>query len=406
MKSSLEKSGVKLLQTLGKHADLIMAIYLKKEVPASYDDDKVLNSLCEQRILWRPSGDEELHLGGKIRAFLAEALKDERNRQIDTNMGNTLELIKIQIIHYKEALAQHRRLDSEEHLKNIGELVFGMMESLQRNLDMLWTHIHNEFALVASLSAKIRENQLAQDQVTSILKCLEMIDFKELDELSSSDGMLRRLLVVRLQAEVEIRHHELNEIQKRLFSMLGCFKKIQLRSKLVRGFDLFLDQHPDYLPPCYPETPNLNRSFNQIQAIKIQAIADVNVIEHQEFLTTLIQSLDIAENLTNTTTNRKAAVVSCEITPDKILEITSEDQALEEFFCYVFDRQGEKTSAIHYYQHIDFEWDIEFWLFGVLGYLEKMNKETKENFACQLTTKPHSSFSGNRLIEDVELWMI
>jgi hypothetical protein len=405
MKSQLEESGIELLKILGKYAEVIMAFYSNKEVPADYDNDKVLNNLREQGILWRPSTDEDLRLNTKIRNFLGEALKDEHNRQIDTNMGNTLNLIKTQVGHYKEDVAQHRYRDSEKRLESIEELVFGMMESLQRNLDILWTKIHNEFSLVASLSAKIRENELAQKQVETILNCLEMVSFKEFDELVGSDGVLRRLLMIRLQSEIEIRHQELSEIQRRLSTMLGHFKEIQFRSKLVRGFDLFLEQHPNYLPPCYPETHDLNRLFNQIQVIKTQAQIDVNVLEHQELFIDWIQSTDSAPNSEISTNHRKATAVVCETTPDKILEMTAEEHALEDFFCAIVDSHGEKISAINYYQHIDFEWDVELWLFGVLGYLEKMDKKTKENFGHQLVTQPHSFFSGNRLIEDVSVWM-
>lgn len=405
MKSQLEESGIKLLQTLGKNAAVIMALYLKKEIPTEYENDKLLNSLLEQGILWRPSPNEDLRLSTKIGDFLGEALKDEHNRKIDTNMANVLNSIKTQVRHYKEYETQHRYRDSEKSLESIKELVFGMMESLQRNLDILLTKIHNEFSLVTSLSAKIRENEQAQKEVETILNCLAMVNFKELDELVGSDGVLRRLLMIRLQSEIETRHQELNEIQRRLSTMLGHFKEIQFRSKLVRGFDLFLEQHPNYLPPCYPETHDLSHLFNQIQTIKIQAQADVNVLKHQEIFIDWIQSIDSTPNSENSTNNRKATAVVCETTPDKILEMTAEEHALEDFFCAIVDSHGEKISALNYHANIDFLWDEEFWIFGVLGYLEKMDKKTKENFGHQLMTQPHSFFSGNRLIEDVFVWM-
>jgi hypothetical protein len=403
VKSELEKSGIQLLKTLGHHADLIMEIYLKKEIPSNCDE-RDLDKLIKQRILWRPNSYEELHLTKAIRDLLEHALQDERNRQIDSSIGDQLAVIKTLITHYKEACTQNRYLDSEEHLKEIGERVFAMMSSLHNNLRLLWTRINNEFALVATLAAKIRENELAQQQVNVILACLEMLNFAELSELAGNDRDLRHLLVVSLQREAESCLQELKEIQQRLLSMLGRFKQIQHRSKVIRGFDLFLDQHPDYVPNCYPEHPKLSPLFNQIATINIRAVADVTVQAHEGIFVDLIQSLAIADS-TNQNSDRKAQAIEMTDTPEETLKPSFENQALEEFFCYVVEHPGEKISARNYYQQIDFMWDMEFWLFGVLGYFEGLSQFNKENVKCELTTQTHPVFSGNRLIEDIELWM-
>lgn len=404
MKSELEKSGIALLKTLGNYADLIMEIYLKKQIPA-HCNEVDLEKLIKQHILWRPNTYEELHLSKVIRDLLEHGLQDERNRQIDSSIGDQLTVIKTLVIHYKEASSQNRYIDSEEYLKEIAERVFVMMDSLHNNTRLLWTRIHNEFALVATLSAKIRENELAQTQVTLILACLEMIDFAQLSELAGNDRDLRRLLVVSLQREVEFCLHELKEIQQRLSSMLGRFKQIQLRSKMIRGFDLFLKQHPGYLPRCYPEHPDLSPLFNQLVPLKIRASADVTVAAHEPLFTELIQSLNTGEHSTTEQPERTAQAIEIESSPEKVLQLSPEQQALEGFFCYLAEHQGEHISASSYYQQINFAWEIEFWLFGVLGYLESMGQANRDYFDYELSTQVAPVFTGNRLIEDVCVWM-
>ncbi len=404
MKTEFEQSGVEFLKALSKHADLIMKVYLRKEIPSHYND-KALDELIAKHILWRPSSNEDLHLTKAVRNMLEFALQDVRNRQIDSSIGDQLAVIKTTVGHYKEACNQNRLRDSDEYLKEIGQRVFGMTESLHNNLRMLWTQIHNEFALVATLSAKIRENELAQTQVNVILACLEMLDFASLSELAGNDRDLRRLLVVSLQREAESCAHELREVQQRLLTMLGRFRKIQHRSKIIRGFDLFLEQHPDYMPRCYPEYPHLTPLFNQIAPLKIRAQANVTVAAHETLFTELIQSLNIANQPAAEQPERSAQAIEIEISPEKILQISPEQQALEAFFCYLAEHQGERVSAISYYQQIEFAWDKEFWLFGVLGYLESMGQVNRDYFDYQLTTQTDPIFNGNRLIEDVSVWM-
>lgn len=404
MKTEFEASGVEFLKALAKHADLIMNVYLRKEIPPQYDD-KTLESLIAKHILWRPSSHEDLHLTKAMRNLLEFALQDVRNRQIDSSIGDQLAVIKTTVGHYKEASNQNRHRDSDEYLKEIGQRVFGMMESLHNNLRMLWTQIHNEFALVATLSAKIRENELAQAQVNVILACLEMLNFAELSQLAGNDRTLRRLLVVSLQREVEFCAHELREVQQRLLTMLGRFRKIQLRSKIIRGFDLFLEQHPDYMPRCYPEHPHLTPLFNQIAPLKIRASADITVAAHESLFVELIQSLNLGSQPILDQPERTAQAIEIEISPEKVFEPTMEQQALEAFFCYLAEHQGERVSAVRYYQQIDFSWDMEFWLFGVLGYLESMGQINRDYFDYQLTTQADPVFNGNRLIEDVCVWM-
>jgi hypothetical protein len=404
MKTEFEQSGVEFLKALSRHADLIMNVYLRKEIPAQYDD-KTLESLIAKHILWRPSSHDDLQLTKTVRNLLEFALQDVRNRQIDSSIGDQLAVIKTTVSHYKEACNQNRRRDSEDYLKEITQRVFGMMESLHNNLRMLWTQIHNEFALVATLRAKIRENELAQTQVTVILACLEMLNFAELSELVGNDRDLRRLLVVSLQREVESCAHELREVQQRLLTMLGRFRKLQQRSKIIRGFDLFLAQHPDYVPRCYPEHPHLTSLFNHIEPLNIRASADVTVVAHETLFTELIQSLNLANQSGIEQPERTAQAIEIASSPEKIFDLSPEQQALESFFCYLAEHQGKRISALDYYQKINFAWDAEFWLFGVLGYLESMGQENRDYFDYQLTTQIAPVFNGNRLIEDVCVWM-
>ncbi|MGZ0788018.1 phosphoenolpyruvate carboxylase, partial [Pseudomonas saponiphila] len=87
MSSNLHQAGVKLLKQLGRHADIIMDTYLAGSLNEDAHDPSVVEKLKQAGILWRPEPDQELRLKRSVRALLEEGLSDERNRQIDSNVG-------------------------------------------------------------------------------------------------------------------------------------------------------------------------------------------------------------------------------------------------------------------------------------------------------------------------------
>ena len=60
---------------------------------------------------------------------------------------------------------------------DLTEHVYTLTETLSTNVRLLWSRITNEFGYVSSVEAKIRENELAQSQVTDMLNQLSMFPF-------------------------------------------------------------------------------------------------------------------------------------------------------------------------------------------------------------------------------------
>jgi len=406
MSDEVRKSGIQFLKNLGRHAELILDTYLDGVVPIKYEDnDKVIKTLIQQQVLWRPTEEEGVHLTQAVRNLLEQGLKDERNRQLDINMGSAIATIKTLIGHYKEAQSTGNYRDASAYLRDIGEHVFTLIESLRRNVDKLWTHINNEFGRVGSLSAKIRENELAQEQVSIILLGLGMFDFKDLAELAGANPQLRKLLVVNLQWEIDKCVTELSSAQKRLFRMLGHFKEVRARSALIRGFQIFSEAHLDYQPPCYPEQSNMPSAFNMIVALETKALLNTSIEDHDAVLTQLVQSIKVACVEQAESPDRQArAVDSVEMTEIEIAE-KPETVAVESFLSHVIDTRGQKISALSYYQMIDFVLDEEFWLFAVFSYMDSMNEEESSLFNKKLLINSQTEFTGNQFIEDIEVWI-
>ena len=97
MNQNLQQAGVKLLNALSRHADLIMQVYMSGTLDASKHNPKVIDNLIQLGILWRPEQDAELRLKNAVRNLLEGSLQDERNRQIDANIGSALQTTQIRI---------------------------------------------------------------------------------------------------------------------------------------------------------------------------------------------------------------------------------------------------------------------------------------------------------------------
>jgi len=406
MSDEVRKSGIQFLKNMGRHAELILDTYLEGVVPISYEDNhKTIETLIQQQVLWRPTEEEGLHLTQAVRQLLEQGLKDERNRQLDINMGSAIATIKTLIGHYKEAQSTGNYRDANAYLREIGEQVFTLIESLRRNVHKLWTHINNEFGRVGSLSAKIRENELAQQQVGTILLGLSMFDFKDLAELSGANPQLRKLLVVNLQWEIDKCVTELSSAQKRLFRMLGHFKEIHARSALVRGFQIFSEAHLDYQPPCYPEQTNMSALFNVITPIRAKALLNTSIEDHDAVLTHIVQSIKVATDQQAESPDRQARAVNLLEMAEIEIEEKPETIAVESFLSHVIDSGGQKISALSYYQIIDFRLDEEFWLFAVFSYMDSMDQDESSLFEKKLLINTQTEFTGNQFIEDIEVWI-
>lgn len=402
MSQTLQVAGTKFLKILAKHADVIMQAYLSGRISDLDFDAKVLDKLIEAGILWRPEPGEDLRLRSSIRGLLENNLRDERNRQLDANIGSKLAAIKTVTSHYKEALHHQNLSESEVYLEDLTEQVYGLVDSLKQNVRNLWRRIHNEFGYVGSINAKIRENELAQSQLTDMRKQLEMFQFDELANIAGSARELRRLLVVQLQRNHSEISQELAIVQSKLIDLLGKFREYLHRSQLLKGFVLHHQQNPDYKIKDYSQLHNVPKLFKQSSSVIAPAHVDVNNIEHEHVFAQIVSKLRQVNHNKADSNKRKSQqfniddIESIEIENDEI------KSAVESYFCEVVN-SNERLSALEYHQLQTLEFDKEVWVYGVLNGYQGLSADEQEFFDIDTEGYPHPVFNGNYIIEDVEL---
>lgn len=403
MNQNLFQAGVQFLNALSRHADLIMQVYLSGTLDESAYNPKVVEKLIKQGILWRPESDAELRLKSALRNLLEGTLHDERNRQIDANIGSAISSLITLAQHYKEALYHSQFAESQAHLSDLTEHVYSLTESLANSVRTLFGRINNEFGYVSSIDAKIRENELAQTQVTELLNQLEMFRFDQLSELAGSNRELRHLLVVTLQHSFSKATQELALVQARLLALLGRFREFRGRTRLLKGFVLHMEQQADFVPTDYTKLSHVPMLFNQAAGLLKHAAADINRVEHELVLQQLVAQIKALNRVTPEQQPQRAAH-SIAVEQQTAVEFSEEriKLAVEDYFCAVID-SGQRITALDYHQQQGLEFDPEVWIYQVIGAFHGLPHEEQLYFALDTDGHDDPVYDGNYVIEDIEL---
>lgn len=403
MSQALIQAGSRLLNALGRHSELIMQAYVNGHVDEAAYSRKILDQLVQLGVLWRPDSTSPLRLKAAVRTLLEGSLQDERNRNINANIGTALATLKTLAEHYKEALHYNRFSEAHAHMSDLTEHVYQLTESLANSVRVMFSRINNEFGYVSSVDAKIRENELAQSQVSELLYQLECFRFDELSEIAGSNRELRHLLVVALQQSFARAAQELSVAQARLLDLLGRFREFQGRTRLLKGFLLHMEQHPDFTPGNYPNLSQVPVLFNQSASMLQPAFVDVNNVQHEQDYHALVASL---------TDIHRSKAVKEETRPTRDIDVSEQEsvaltrdpiqQAVEGYFVDVID-SGQPCSALEYYAKQSLDFDPEVWIYQVIGGYQALDETDKQFFALDPTGQPDKIFTGNFYINDITL---
>ncbi|TAA47863.1 phosphoenolpyruvate carboxylase [Corallincola spongiicola] len=406
MSNNLHQAGTKFLRLLARHGDAIMDAYISGSLGDHQVEAKVQDKLVKAGVLYRPEPGADLHLRHAVRSLLEEALKDERNRQIDANAGSAIAAFKTLAQHYTEARHQGDIAVADAHYRDLSEHVYAFSEGLQHSIRVMWSRINNEFGYVSSINAKIRENELAQSQVSELLAGLEMISFEELADIAGDIRELRRLLVANLQQNISQCIQELSVVQGRLLQLLGRFRQIHGRAKLLKGWLLYTEQHPDYEVGNHVSHKQIPALFNQADPAIAAASVDIHNSAHESTLVELVAHIK-ANRLARFTqaAPQHSDSVILQDNPDYELDEHPIKAAVSEYFVHVIDNFEPGTaslSALDYLQQQQLEYDAESWLYQVIGGYEGLPQEQKAYFELDPETETRAPFA-NVVIRDVSV---
>ena len=405
MSDHLKQAGLSFLRQLARHAEPIMEAYLAGSIADQALESGVRERLLKDGILYRPEPGADLHLRRVVRALLEEALRDDRNRRIDANTGSALATFKTLADHYKEAHHQGDYAAAEAYLGDLKEHVYAFGETLSHGIRVLWSRINNEFGYVGTLDAKIRENELAQSQVSELLAGLELVSFEVLAETAGDLRELRHLLVTNLQRTIGACAQELSIVQGRLLELLGRFREIRGRTRLIKGWLLHLNQHPEYQVGPHAVGSAIPALLNRAAPVLAPASLSLHdPAQEAELLALLAQVRSLHPRESRVQALADAPVLTLTVPDDFEVRSSAIRAAVDAYFCEVID-SGEALSALDYRELQSLSEDAESWLYQVLGGYEGLPEEQKRYFELETIGEVHPLFSGNFIIRDLRLWL-
>ncbi|WP_328717401.1 hypothetical protein VO226_06975 [Halomonas elongata] len=402
LESRLLGTGVERLALLGKHAEALMQGYSRDEIPLEALSDTALRRLLAARIVWRPDEQGGVKLAPKVRELIAEMLADETRRQVNADVGETLELLRSLVQSYREAMSQGEHWRQEQLLLRLRQVVDDLNGRFADAIDSLWQRLNSDFGFVSRLNDKIRENDRAQKQIVRLLDGLALIDFDELIELVGSDGALRKLLISQLQRQLSQHYTSLREVQSRLTELMARFRQQQSRSRLVSGMAAFLREHPNFVPGNYARRSEVPELVNRATPLSAAAAPALDHEPDTRVLTELVHQLPTPVHKPQ----EVAAARPAEVAEQSLVAARQQalKQDVESFYLTVIDHpDAAGISALAYLEESDMEWGEEIWLFQVIAEYQGLPRSEQRAFRLHQTESRASRFNDLRLIHDVTL---
>ncbi|CBV42262.1 hypothetical protein [Halomonas elongata] len=402
LESRLLGTGVERLALLGKHAEALMQGYSRDEIPLEALSDTALRRLLAARIVWRPDEQGGVKLAPKVRELIAEMLADETRRQVNADVGETLELLRSLVQSYREAMSQGEHWRQEQLLLRLRQVVDDLNGRFADAIDSLWQRLNSDFGFVSRLNDKIRENDRAQKQIVRLLDGLALIDFDELIELVGSDGALRKLLISQLQRQLSQHYTSLREVQSRLTELMARFRQQQSRSRLVSGMAAFLREHPNFVPGNYARRSEVPELVNRATPLSAAAAPALDHEPDTRVLTELVHQLPTPVHKPQ----EVAAARPAEVAEQSLVAARQQalKQDVESFYLKVIDHpDAAGISALAYLEESDLEWGEEIWLFQVIAEYQGLPRSEQRAFRLHQTESRASRFNDLRLIHDVTL---
>lgn len=394
--------GKERLELIGKHADALMQGYLEGQVNELAFSQQALQKLLDSRILFYPE-EQSLSLRPIVNELIASLTRDERKRQINTDVGEHLDQIDTRVQSLQAARKKGDYAASEHHMQLLTERVNDMTGQFGDAIESLWHRLNTEFGFVSSLDDKILEIELAQRQLRRILDGFGIINFDDLIQLAGSDGALRKLLVSQLQARISEHSGSLLEVQKRLVLLMARFRQQQDRALLINRMAAFLRQHPNFQIGDYPNRSQVPAVINQAHGISAQAFIALDRAQDSYTLAELARAVprepEQASQSDKQTEGFVMAVQNLVATQQKQLA-----KDVEDFFIRVIE-SPEALSGVDYLAEQALPWEPEMWLFQIVAEYQGLPEQNKHSFMLEKDSAQKSRFNQLHIIQDVTVGM-
>jgi len=399
---STRQAGVRWLQMLGKHAELIIDAYHTPHgfVPKNEEEESAIDELIKQRVAWRPEDAEAIRLIGPLRTALDQALKTVRLHTLDARIGESVnEIFKLGIT-YNDTRKRNEN-DASLLLAELEEMVFSLCENLTESSRQIWRHIDTKFSSVTSLDAKLKLNQMSLDRAERIVKSIGEIDLAALQEISGSNADLRRLFNIQLPRALEFSLRDMTDAFARLDKILFDLRELKARSRLVQRFVTHYQRNPGYVPNDYAEWANVPSLFCAVEALIPGGCANVRSSRHELILQDLLVGIR-----TVAVPDEDLVVipvpVDVELPPRDMFIPSPFKAAIRDLFANVL-QERTVVSGLSGYSAVAEDHSPAIWIYGILAEYASLSHEHRKFFKLEYVGHYDPVFDGNFIAKDVRV---
>ncbi|USD36323.1 MULTISPECIES: hypothetical protein [Ferrimonas] len=400
-----------LLRQMGQADELLSQAYVFGAVSADEDNEGQLRNLQKAKLLRPDDEPGNYRLTADLKRLLNKLMRQQSGYRQLTDMGKVIDAMDDVIIDYRDSLIGGQMDDADHYLDQLDDLLFDARDSLNTSLDNMHYAISSQFGFVATLTAKVRENQKALDYAQKLLNELQQIDpetcYQWIFDGAPTEfarkitGFVHwfRMVLGRLA-------HIIEKMRQSLFRLRRQVKQ----ANQLRGMARFLRKHPEYeLREDLAFATDLPRELKLAPAMEMGGLVDVRSSAVEQELIEIVQHLRRQQPTTPVVADRDG--VSVESDDLETLAYLS-DWVLDEvehFFELAVIKDGALSALEHWQGQqpawLSNEWqlDPQLWIELVFGYYCNLSPQQQQLFAMEMEEQLVAGTNNNFTYSDVRI---
>ncbi|WP_298442153.1 hypothetical protein [uncultured Ferrimonas sp.] len=397
-----------LLRQIGQADQPLSAAYVDGTISATSDSDSQLRALHKAKLL-RPEEDlGDYRIATDLKRLLNKLLRHQSSYRQLTDMGKVIEAMEEAVDDYRDSYLNNQLDDAEHYLDQFDDLAYEARDSLTTSLDNMHYAISSQFGFVATLGAKVRENQKALDYAQKLLNELQQIDpaicYDWIFEAAPTELARKITGFIRWYRDALQRlAHTIDKMRQSLFRLRRQVKQ----ANQLKGMARYLRQHPEYqLPEDLHLDAALPQPLKLSPKLAMGGLPDVRSSTQEDDLVGIVQHLRKLSQAQPDQRGREGVAV--EDQPLEILGYIS-DWALDEVERY-FELALAQTelSALAYWQQQQPSWaekdqqlEPQMWIELVFGYYCNLSITMQQAIDLQLQEALKDGTNNNFTYSDV-----
>ncbi|MCK5818413.1 MAG: hypothetical protein KAH18_03995 [Psychromonas sp.] len=335
-----------LLKQFGANAPLLADAFINGSV--SSDDISQLKMLHKKGLLRPNDAPGEYRVASEVNRMLNRLMCKQSSYLQLTDMGKVIDSVNNSVADHQLSIKNNQHDDANYYLEQIDDLLYQATDSLNVSLDTMHSFISSKFGFVATLSAKIRENEKMLNYAQKLLTELQQIDPESCYEWTNwpcSSDFSRKIsgFIYWFNQALPRLRFIIDNMRLSLFR-LRCDEK---QANLLRKMARYLHSHPEFeLSDALFNNENLPSTLKFSPPLQLKTYVDLYNTANDSALIDIIQSLRTQKKPSSIATREVSEVDIIETERIDVKHDFFEDETQRLFEQVIID--GHAISAINF----------------------------------------------------------